>query len=73
VDFLESGEGRGPLNARGIGEPPVGPSAATIASAVEDALGVRPRQLPITAERILALLDQQADSAQRGAKNGERL
>jgi CO/xanthine dehydrogenase Mo-binding subunit len=83
VDFLESGEGRGPLNARGIGEPPVGPSAATIASAVEDAIGARPRHLPITAERVLALLDGQAEqqahsahqpamSAQPGAKNGER-
>lgn len=57
ADFLESGEGRGPLNARGIGEPPIGPSAATIASAVEDAIGVRPRALPITAERVLDLLE----------------
>jgi CO/xanthine dehydrogenase Mo-binding subunit len=57
VDFLESGEGRGPLNARGIGEPPIGPPAATIASAVEAAIGVRPRQLPITAERVLSLLE----------------
>lgn len=57
VDFLESGEGRGPLNARGIGEPPIGPPAATIASAVEDAIGVRPQQLPITAERVLSLLE----------------
>ncbi len=73
VDFLESGEGRGPLNARGVGEPPIGPPAATIASAVEDAIGVRPRHLPITAERVLALLDQQADSAQRGAKKGSGL
>ncbi|GAB5897172.1 xanthine dehydrogenase family protein molybdopterin-binding subunit [Mycolicibacterium mageritense] len=58
VAIVESGEGRGPLNARGIGEPPIGPPAATIASAVEAAIGVRPAQLPITAERVLALLDQ---------------
>lgn len=58
VAVVESGEGRGPLNARGIGEPPIGPPAATIASAVEAAIGVRPTQLPITAERVLALLDQ---------------
>jgi nicotinate dehydrogenase large molybdopterin subunit len=57
VALVESGEGRGPLNARGIGEPPIGPPAATIASAVEAAIGVRPTQLPITAERVLALLD----------------
>jgi xanthine dehydrogenase molybdenum-binding subunit len=57
VDIVESGEGKGPLGARGIGEPPIGNVAATIASAIEDAIGVRPAQLPITPERVLALLD----------------
>ncbi|HEY3684056.1 MAG TPA: xanthine dehydrogenase family protein molybdopterin-binding subunit [Streptosporangiaceae bacterium] len=57
VAFLESGEGRGPLNARGIGEPPIGPPAATVASAIEDAIGVRPQALPITPERVLDLLE----------------
>lgn len=56
VDIVESGEGRGPLGARGIGEPPIGPPAATIASAVEAAIGRRPTRLPITPERVLALL-----------------
>ncbi len=57
VDIVESGEGKGPLGARGIGEPPIGNVAATIASAIEDAIGARPTQLPITPERVLALLD----------------
>ncbi len=69
VAFVESGEGRGPLNARGVGEPPIGPPAATIASAVEAAIGIRPKQLPITSERVLALLDQRAG---RHTQNGER-
>jgi CO/xanthine dehydrogenase Mo-binding subunit len=69
VAFVESGEGRGPLNARGVGEPPIGPPAATIASAVEAAIGVRPKQLPITSERVLALLDQRAGQQ---TQNGER-
>jgi CO/xanthine dehydrogenase Mo-binding subunit len=69
VAFVESGEGRGPLNARGVGEPPIGPPAATIASAVEAAIGIRPKQLPITSERVLALLDQRAS---RHTQNGER-
>jgi CO/xanthine dehydrogenase Mo-binding subunit len=60
VAILESGEGKGPLGARGIGEPPIGNVAATIASAVHDAIGVRPGHLPITPERVLALLDEQA-------------
>ena len=58
VDIVESGEGKGPLAARGIGEPPIGNVAATIASAIQDAIGVRPNRLPMTPERVLALLDQ---------------
>lgn len=57
TEVVESGEGRGPLNARGIGEPPIGPPAATIASAIEDAIGVRPTRLPMTPERVVALID----------------
>jgi CO/xanthine dehydrogenase Mo-binding subunit len=57
VEIIESGEGKGPLNARGIGEPPVGPVATTIASAIHEAIGIRPTQLPMTPERVLALLD----------------
>src|SRR3972149_1912489 len=36
---VESGEGLGPFNARGIGEPPIGPPAAAIANAVAGAAG----------------------------------
>jgi CO/xanthine dehydrogenase Mo-binding subunit len=57
VAIIESGEGKGPLGARGIGEPPIGNVAATIASAIQDAIGVRPAQLPMTPERVLALID----------------
>ncbi len=57
VDIVESGEGKGPMNARGIGEPPIGNSAPTIANAITDAIGCRPTRLPITPERVLALLD----------------
>jgi CO/xanthine dehydrogenase Mo-binding subunit len=61
---LESGEGMGPFGARGIGEPPIGPPAAAVASAIEDATGTRPAVLPITPERVLecsADLGQQAE------------
>ena len=60
VAIVESGEGKGPLGARGIGEPPIGNVAATIASAIQDAIGVRPAQLPMTPERVLALIDTRA-------------
>lgn len=63
VDLVESGEGRGPLGARGIGEPPIGPPAPALASAIENAIGRRPTTLPITPERVLALLDEKATTS----------
>jgi CO/xanthine dehydrogenase Mo-binding subunit len=54
--ILESGSGLGPFSARGIGEPPIGPCAPAIASAIENAIGVRPTALPMTPERILELI-----------------
>jgi CO/xanthine dehydrogenase Mo-binding subunit len=57
VIVVESGEGKGPFGARGIGEPPIGNPAATIANAVAAATGVRVTQLPITPERLLGALD----------------
>jgi CO/xanthine dehydrogenase Mo-binding subunit len=48
----------GPLGARGVGEPPVVPCAAAIANAIYDATGVRPCELPMTAESILKALQQ---------------
>ena len=41
--------------AVGVGEAAQGPTAAAIANAVFDALGLRVRDLPLTAERILAI------------------
>jgi xanthine dehydrogenase molybdenum-binding subunit len=66
VSIVESGEGKGPLGARGIGEPPIGNVAATIASAVHDAIGIRPAQLPMTPERVLELLDERAGRTRHG-------
>jgi CO/xanthine dehydrogenase Mo-binding subunit len=53
---VESGEGLGPFNARGIGEPPIGPPAAAVANAIADATGARLTHLPITPERIARAL-----------------
>ncbi|HSF32446.1 MAG TPA: xanthine dehydrogenase family protein molybdopterin-binding subunit [Candidatus Tectomicrobia bacterium] len=55
---LESESGPGPYNARGIGENPLGPVAPAIANAVEDAVGVRIRDLPITAEKVYRSLTE---------------
>jgi nicotinate dehydrogenase large molybdopterin subunit len=51
---LELYLGKGPFGARGIGEPPIGPCAPALASAIEQATGIRMFRLPMTPERILA-------------------
>jgi nicotinate dehydrogenase large molybdopterin subunit len=61
---LELYLGKGPLGARGIGEPPIGPPAATLASAIEAATGIRLRELPMSPERLRAAL---RDGAERRA------
>ncbi len=44
--------------AKGAGEPPIIPTAAAIANAVSNAVGVRIRELPLTRERVLAALKE---------------
>ena len=48
----------GPFGARGVGEPPVIPTAAAIANAIADATGTRMSALPMTAPNVLAALAQ---------------
>jgi xanthine dehydrogenase YagR molybdenum-binding subunit len=43
----------------GLGEPPVISTAAAIANAVANAVGVRIRKLPITPDTVLAALQQE--------------
>ena len=56
VELLRGGKGVGALNVKGIGEIPNVPTAAAIANAVADAVGVRIDSLPITAEKVLRAL-----------------
>lgn len=54
--LVHSDEGVGPYKVKGIGENPISPPAPAIANAIEDAIGVRIKDLPITAEKIYAAL-----------------
>lgn len=47
------------LGAKGVGEPPLVPTAPAIANAVYDAIGVRFRDLPLTRRRVLDALAMQ--------------
>ena len=54
--LLEGASGPAPYQSKGIGEMSNIPVAGAIANAVEDAVGVRITDLPITAEKVLAAL-----------------
>jgi xanthine dehydrogenase molybdenum-binding subunit len=58
--ILQSDFGSGPYNSMSIGETSLIPTAAAIANAVEDAVGVRICSLPITAEKVLNALKGRA-------------
>ncbi len=45
-----------PTGAKGIGEPPLIPTAPALANAIFDAVGVRTREAPITRQRLLEAL-----------------
>lgn len=56
--FIEVAQPDGPFGARGMGEHTMIPAAPIIANAVEDALGIRIKSLPITAEKIIRALSE---------------
>ena len=58
TDPVEEPHSDGPFGAKGIGELCLIPTAAAIANAVYDAVGVRIRELPITPDRVRAALRQ---------------
>jgi CO/xanthine dehydrogenase Mo-binding subunit len=55
------------LGSKGLGEPPIVPTAAAIANAIRDATGADVTSLPITREEILAAL------AQARERRGDRI
>jgi xanthine dehydrogenase YagR molybdenum-binding subunit len=52
------------LGSKGLGEPPIVPTAAAIANAIRDATGADVRQLPITREEMLRAL-REAEARQK--------
>jgi CO/xanthine dehydrogenase Mo-binding subunit len=58
------------LGAKGLGEPPIVPTAAAIANAIRDATGADVRRLPITREEMLRALEE-ARERQRLAEREE--
>jgi CO/xanthine dehydrogenase Mo-binding subunit len=56
VRLIESGESEGPFGAKGLGESGAIPVSAAVANAVQDAIGVRFTELPITPAVVHAAL-----------------
>jgi carbon-monoxide dehydrogenase large subunit len=59
--YVENNDATGPFGAKGVGEPGLVPTAAAIANAVFDAVGVRITELPITPEKVLRALKQKRE------------
>ncbi len=58
---IETYDEEGPYGAKGVGEAPLIPTAAAIANAVSDAIGVEIDDLPITPEKVLRALKNKSD------------
>ena len=56
-----------PFGVRGVGETPIIPPMAAIANAVEDAVGLRFTELPMSPPRVLRALDEQRERLQAQA------
>ena len=66
--LLEHRDPVGPYGAKGVGEICMNPTAAAIANAVADAIGIRITSLPITPEKVLAALRA---AGRRGPAEGD--
>ena len=53
---IETFDQKGPYGSKGVGEAPLIPTAAAIANAISDALGIKIDSLPITPEKVLKAL-----------------
>ncbi|HOW36348.1 MAG TPA: molybdopterin-dependent oxidoreductase [Candidatus Omnitrophota bacterium] len=56
--FVETNDPEGPFGAKGMGEASLLPTSAAIANAIQDAVGVRIKDLPITPDKILKALKE---------------
>jgi xanthine dehydrogenase molybdenum-binding subunit len=63
--IVETIDPEGPFGAKGMAEPANNPTAPAIANAVYDAVGVRIKDLPITAEKVLRALKEKEQSGKQ--------
>jgi CO/xanthine dehydrogenase Mo-binding subunit len=59
--LVEPFEPNGPYGAKGIGEPALNPAMAAITNAIYNATGIRIKELPVSAEKILVELKKRKE------------
>jgi 4-hydroxybenzoyl-CoA reductase subunit alpha len=69
---VASYEPRGPFGAKEVGEGATLPVIGAIANAIEDAIGVRIKSLPITAEKVLAAIREKTTAWTPSPRPGSR-
>ncbi|MBF4462138.1 MULTISPECIES: molybdopterin-dependent oxidoreductase [unclassified Rathayibacter] len=60
VYFADTADALGPFGAKSMSEAPYNPVAPALANAVRDAIGVRPRELPLSRDRVWRMLHPSA-------------
>ena len=58
IYFTRTYDPTGPFGAKGVAEVAAPPTAAALASAVYDAVGVRVKKLPLSPENVLAAINE---------------
>jgi len=56
--MIETNDPQGPFGAKGVGEAALLPTAAAIANAVYDAVGIRLKELPFTPDKVIKALKE---------------
>jgi nicotinate dehydrogenase medium molybdopterin subunit len=72
VEIVDNYDPSGPFGAKGVGEPTLVPTAAAIANAIYDAVGVRIYSLPATAEKVHAALKAKRSQQPPALPGGQR-
>jgi CO/xanthine dehydrogenase Mo-binding subunit len=68
IGHIETPSPLNPLGIKGVGEAGTIPVAPLVAEAIDDALapfGVRVREMPLSPDRILELIDQKSSASRR--------
>jgi 4-hydroxybenzoyl-CoA reductase subunit alpha len=63
--MVETNDPEGPFGAKGMGEASLLPTSAAIANAIEDAIGIRIKELPITPKKIIKAIKEKEISEEK--------